>query len=213
MTSESIKGLEMTSDLEVAELVDHKVVYQGFHQVGEYHFRHSSYHGGGNVVLDREVFECGRHAAVLPYDPRREEVVLIRQFRAGAYVAGRHAWVWEMVGGMIDKGDDAAAVVAREAREEAGVTVNALIPIFEAMSCPGALSETRSIFLGRADTEGAGGHFGLLSEGENILARPISLVRAIEMVDQGEIYDLTCLAALQWLVRHREQVHKEWLGV
>lgn len=200
----------MTFDLEVAELMDHKVVYQGFHKVGEYHFRHTSYHGGSNIVLDREVFECGRHAAVLPYDPRREEVVLIRQFRAGAYVAGRHPWVWEMVGGMIDKGDEAAVVVIREAQEEAGVAVDALIPMFEAMACPGALSETRSVFLGRTDATAAGGHFGLLSEGENILAKPIPLVQAIDMLDQGEICDLTCMAALQWLMRHRAQVHKKW---
>ena len=59
-------------------------------------------------------------AAVLPYDPRRDEVVLIRQFRAGAYVAGRHPWTWEIVAGIIEDGESPEDLVRREAVEEAG---------------------------------------------------------------------------------------------
>src|SRR4030088_1627882 len=131
---------------EKAELVRHEVAFQGYFKVVRYFFRHSLHKGGMSGIISRGVFERGRAGAVLMYDPQRDEVVLIRQFRAGAYVAGHHPWEWEMVGGMIDKGDEAAVVVIREAREEAGVAVDALIPMFEAMSCPGALSETRSVF-------------------------------------------------------------------
>ena len=77
---------------ETAELVDHVVAYQGRFRVSRYQFRHGLYQGGQSPVLKREVFERGTAAAVLPYDPRRDEVVLIRQFRAGSYIAGRHRW-------------------------------------------------------------------------------------------------------------------------
>jgi ADP-ribose pyrophosphatase len=54
-------------------------------------------------VISREVFERGQAGAVLLYDPQRDEVVLIRQFRAGAYVAGRHPLTWEVVAGIIER--------------------------------------------------------------------------------------------------------------
>src|SRR3981189_314650 len=82
---------------ETVELVEHEVAFQGYFRVGRYFFRHGLYQGGQSATLRREVFERGHAAAVLPYDPLRDEVVLIRQFRAGAYVAGRHPWTWEVV--------------------------------------------------------------------------------------------------------------------
>lgn len=195
---------------ERVELLEHRVVFEGYHRVGEYHFRHSSLCGGADILMDREVFHCGQHACVLPYDPRRGEIVLVRQFRAGTYVAGRHPWTWELVGGVIEKGETAEEVVHREAVEEAGISLKALIPIYQVMACPGAMSETRTMFLGRADTRQAGGVFGVDVENENILAEPKSLAAAIEMMERGEILDLTCIAALQWLILHRREVDERW---
>ena len=100
---------------EKAELVDHVVAFQGYFKVGRYFFRHSLHQGGQSPVISREVFERGHAAGVLPYDPRRDEVVLIRQFRAGSYVAGRHPWGWEVVAGIIDEGETPEQVVRREA--------------------------------------------------------------------------------------------------
>ena len=77
-------------------------ILQGRFRVSRYQFRHGLYQGGQSAVLKREVFERGTAAAVLPYDPRRDEVVLIRQFRAGSYVAGRHPFTWEIVAGIIE---------------------------------------------------------------------------------------------------------------
>ena len=58
-------------------------------------------------VISREVFERGQAGAVLLYDPQRDEVILIRQFRAGAYVAGHHPWIWEAVAGIIEENETA----------------------------------------------------------------------------------------------------------
>jgi ADP-ribose pyrophosphatase len=59
---------------ETVELVDHEVAFQGYFRVGRYFFRHGLYQGGQSGILRREVFERGHAAAVLPYDPRRDEV-------------------------------------------------------------------------------------------------------------------------------------------
>ena len=126
------------------------------------------------------MFERGQAGAVLPYDPRRDEVVLICQFRAGAYVAGHHPWTWKAVAGIIEKDETAETMIRRETVEEAGSHGRASCwPIQNVMLTPGACSETCQIFLGRVDTSNAGGVFGLASEGEDILVKVMSFADAL----------------------------------
>ena len=146
---------------ETAELVRHEVAFQGYFKVVRYFFRHTLHKGGMSDVISREVFERGQAGGVLMYDPGRDEVVLIRQFRAGAYVAGRHPWTWEIVAGIIEEKETAEIMIRRETVEEAGLEVGELIPIQNVMLTPGACSEACQIFLGRIDSSKAGGVFGL----------------------------------------------------
>ena len=195
---------------EKAELVDHVAAFQGYFKVGRYFFRHSLFQGGQSAVISREVFERGHAAGVLPYDPLRDEVVLIRQFRAGAYVSGRHPWCWETVAGIIEEGETPDTVVRREAVEEAGLEIGDLIPIHVLQLSPGAMSETCALFLGRIDATGADGVFGLESEGENILVKPVPFAEARAMLDRGEIDNAAAVVALQWLALHHDEVRNRW---
>lgn len=195
---------------ETVELVDHVVAFQGYFRVGRYFFRHGLYQGGQSRILQREVFERGHAAAVLPYDPRRDEVVLIRQFRAGSYVAGRHSWTWEIVAGIIEDGESAEALVRREAVEEAALEIRDVIPMHDVILSPGACSETCTIFLGHADTTNAGGVFGLESEGENILVKVLPFAEMRTMLEHGEIDNAIAVIALQWLALHRDEVRRRW---
>ncbi len=195
---------------EKAELVDHVAAFQGYFKVGRYFFRHTLFQGGQSPVISREVFERGHAAGVLPYDSLRDEVVLIRQFRAGSYVAGRHPWSWETVAGIIEEGETPEAVVRREAGEEAGIEVGDLIPIHDLMLSPGAMSESCRVFLGRVDTTTAGGVFGLAAEHEDILVRVVPFAEARAMLDGGEIDNAVAVIALQWLALHRAEVRDRW---
>ncbi len=195
---------------ETVEQVRHEVAFQGYFKVVRYFFRHSLFNGGQSKIISREVFERGQAAAVLLYDPRRDEVVLIRQFRAGSYVAGLHPWTWEAVAGIIEDGEDAAEVVKREAVEEAGLAVADLLSIHRLMLTPGACSEACEIFLGRTDTANAGGIHGLESEGEDILVRALPFADALAMLSRGEIDNAVAVIALQWLALHRDDVRKRW---
>src|SRR5262245_46391033 len=62
---------------ETAELVRHEVAFQGYFRIGRYSFRHALHNGGMSGMLTREVFERGQSGAMLPYDPARDEVILI----------------------------------------------------------------------------------------------------------------------------------------
>jgi len=195
---------------EKAELVDHVAAFQGYFKVGRYFFRHSLYQGGQSRIISREVFERGHAAAVLPYDPQRDEVVLIRQFRAGTFVAGRHPWNWETVAGIIEEGESPEHLVRREAVEEANLEIRDLIPIYTIMASPGASSETCVLFVGRADTTSAGGVFGLESEGEDILVKVVPFAEARAMLDRGDIDNAPAIIALQWLALHRDEIRNRW---
>jgi ADP-ribose diphosphatase len=195
---------------ETVELVDHVVAFQGYFRVGRYFFRHGLYQGGQSGILRREVFERGHAAAVLPYDPLRDEVVLIRQFRAGAYVAGRHPWTWEIVAGILEEGESPEQLIRREAVEEAALEIRDAIPMHSVVLSPGACSETCAMFLGRVDTANAGGVYGLESEGENILVKVVPYSEARTMLDRDEIDNAIGVIALQWLALHRDEVRKRW---
>jgi ADP-ribose pyrophosphatase len=195
---------------EKAELVRHEVAFQGYFKVGRYFFRHTLHKGGMSDVISREVFERGQAGGVLMYDPQRDEVVLIRQFRAGAYVAGYHPWTWEIVAGIIEEKETAEMLIRREAVEEAGIEVGELIPIQNVMLTPGACSEACQIFLGRVDSSKAGGVFGLESEGEDILVKVLPFAEAYALVERNEVNNAVGVVALQWLALHRDEVRKRW---
>lgn len=195
---------------ETAELVRHEAAFQGYFKVGRYFFRHSLHQGGVSEIISREVFERGQAAGVLPYDPVRDEVVLIRQFRAGAFVANRHPWTWEIVAGIIEDRETPETMIRREAVEEAGLTIGDIMPIHSVMLTPGACSEACQMYLGRVDTTNAGGVFGLESEGENILVKVVSLAEARAMLDRDEIDNAVTVIALQWLALHCDEVRQRW---
>jgi len=195
---------------ETAELVRHELAFQGYFKVVRYFFRHTLHKGGMSGLVSREVFERGQAGAVLLYDPGRDEVVLIRQFRAGAYVAGHHPWTWEAVAGIIEEGESAEQMIRREVVEEAGLTVGDLLPIQNVMLTPGACSESCQVFLGRVDTAKAGGVFGLADEHEDILVKVLPFSEAFAMVERNEIDNAVGVIALQWLALHRDDVRRRW---
>jgi ADP-ribose pyrophosphatase len=200
----------MTREKETVELVRKETVFQGYFRVNKYWFRHSLFQGGMSGEIAREVFERGYAAALLPYDPVRDEIVLIRQFRAGSYAAGRHPFIWEIPAGIIEEGETPAEVVVREADEEAGLKVDRVEPIYTLVLSPGAMSETCSFFVGRTDASKASGIFGLESEGENILVQTFPLKEALAMTARNEIDNAAAVIAVQWLALNRDELRKRW---
>lgn len=195
---------------EKAELVERTVAFQGYFRMARYVFRQSLYQGGQSGQFSREVFERGQATAVLPYDPIRDEVVLIRQFRAGTFAAGRHPWCWEIVAGMIEEGETPEEVARREAIEEASVKILDLVPLYSLLLSPGACSETCDIFLGRIDATGVGGIHGLQSEHEDILVKVMSFADARALLARDEIDNSAAVIALQWLALHRDELRERW---
>jgi ADP-ribose pyrophosphatase len=192
------------------EVVEKTEVYKGRFQIDRYRLRHKRHDGDWSESFVREVFERGQAAAVLPYDPVRDRVVLIEQFRPGAYAAGRHPWLIEIVAGIIDPGETAEAVVRREAWEEAHVELSAVERIGSFLMTPGACSEGVEFFVGRVDSEGAGGTYGLAQEHEDIRVFTVSTDEAAALLAAGKIENALAIIAIQWLLLNRMQLRDRW---
>ncbi|HMB77487.1 MAG TPA: NUDIX domain-containing protein [Kiloniellaceae bacterium] len=184
--------------------------YEGFFRIDRYRLKHRRFDGGWTPELDREIFERGQAVALLPYDPRRDEVVLIEQFRVGAYAAGVDPWLLEIVAGIIEPGETPERVARRETEEEAGLTVGRVEQLAEVFVSPGGATERVTIFCGEVDSSGAGGLHGLPSEGEDIrvLVRAFSEIPAA--LAAGAFTNAPVLIALQWLAANRDRLRQAW---
>lgn len=192
------------------EVLEKSTVWKGRFQIDRYRLRHKLHGGGWSEPFVREVFERGHAAAVLPYDPVLDRVVLIEQFRPGAFAAGRHPWLVEIVAGIIDPGEAPQDVVRREAWEEARVKLGEIEPIATCMVTPGACSESLDIYVGRTDASGAGGVHGLADEHEDIRVFTLSADEAGALLAARKVDNAVAIIALQWLMLNRMQLRDRW---
>lgn len=178
--------------------------YKGFFRLLKVRLRHRLFAGGWGPELTRELFDRGHAAAVLPYDPVRDEVVLVEQFRVGAIHHDSSPWLLEVVAGIVEPGESEEEVVRREAEEEAGLTLGRLTRAMSYFSSPGGCSERITVFVGEVDATQAASHAGLTDEGEDIRVHRLSRQEAMQWLVDGRIDNAASVIALQWLALNRE---------
>jgi nudix-type nucleoside diphosphatase (YffH/AdpP family) len=152
----------------------------------------------------RETYDRGNGATVLPYDAERRTVLLTRQFRWPAYVNGHpDGMLIEAAAGLLDE-DDPETAVRREAAEELGIRLGALEHLGDVFMSPGSVTERVHFYVGTytpADRVEAGG--GVEDEGEDIEVLELPLDEALAMVEDGRIADGKTIMLLQWVALRR----------
>ncbi|MEO5335963.1 MAG: NUDIX domain-containing protein [Magnetospirillum sp. WYHS-4] len=210
----------MTAKPRDIEIVEVETPFRGYFRIDRYKLRHELFEGGMSGVMSREVFERGHAATILLYDPDREKLVFVEQFRIGAYAAARNSpwfaedfspWLIETVAGIIDAGETPEQVVRREAGEEADCLVLDVIPVMHYLVSPGGTTESLFVFVGRVDSTQAGGIFGLREEHENIRVLVAGVDEAFAWLDEGRIVNSMTLIPLMWFRHHRESVRRRFL--
>ena len=192
------------------EVVEREACFRGFYQLDRLHLRHRLFAGGMGKLINRELFVRHDAVCVLPYDPQRDCVVLIEQFRVGALDKSVNPWLIELVAGLIDKDEQPEQVARREAVEEAGLELAELWPLTQYYPSPGGSDERVHLYVGRCDSRGAGGVHGLEEEGEDIRVLVWSLDEALAAMDDGRIDNAASIIALQWLALNRDKVRERW---
>ncbi len=182
-----------------------------FFKMARMRMAHRRFDGSRATGLAREVLIGADAALVLPYDPARDRVLLVEQFRTGPARRGdRNPWCLEPVAGIVDPGETPAEAARRETGEEAGITLDDLRPMFSGYASPGSTTDHFYCFLGLADlpeTESWTG--GLAEESEDLRLHVLGLDAALDLVDSGEITVTPLIAMLYWLARHRARLRAE----
>ena len=192
------------------EIIARETLYSGFFSMDLYRFRHRLFNGEMSGEIRREIFERGHAAVLLPFDPVRDEVVLVEQVRIAAYDTSETPWLLEMVAGMIEEGESVEDVARREALEEAGLAIGRTKPVLSYLASPGGTTERSSIMVGEVDATTAKGIHGLADENEDIRVHVVSREQAYQWVEEGLIDNAASVIALQWLQLHHQNLRNEW---
>ena len=204
--------MKKSFDETAVEILGRTTLHQDWMRVDRFRLRHRRFAGDWSPELDREILIRGEIAVVLPYDPQRDELVLVEQFRLPTFVGGGDAWQVEPVAGMVDPGEDSVAAAKRELAEEAGLECQALVKACRFFPSPGGNSQVMDLYVARVDSSAAGGLAGMDSEDEDIRVASLPVEEAFALLDDGRFQGGPTLIALLWFARHRERLRAEWLG-
>jgi ADP-ribose pyrophosphatase len=193
-----------------------ETVWDGRFRLEVIKFRQRRFDGTFSGIRTWEMLRRGKAAAVLPYDPVADRVVMIEQFRLPAYAAGLKPVMTELAAGLVDRGETPDITIMREAREEMGLDVECLEKIGDFLLTPGGCDELCSIFAGRVRLGEIGpdnviGTGGLASEHEDILVRALPAALVIENALKGAYPNSVATIGLLWFAARRDYLRNKWL--
>ena len=176
-----------------------EVLAEGFRRYERLRVRRS----GENVPRPLDVLRSGPAAAVLPIDPGRDEVVLLRQFRLAAHLANGRVNLVEIVAGHVEADEQPAEAARRECVEEIGVAPGLLVELFTYLTSPGMSDEEITLFLGVVDASGVPERAGAAAEHEEIVPMRVPIDAALAALAAGTVRNGPLIIALQWLALNR----------
>jgi nudix-type nucleoside diphosphatase (YffH/AdpP family) len=188
--------------------------YAKFFSVEELTLRHRRHRGDWTPEVLRAVFVSGDATVVLPWDPVRDTVLLIDQFRAAPAARGDlQPWFYETVAGRVDPGETPETAALREALEEAGLPLRQLLPGPHNYPSPGMLAEFLYLYVGIADLpETAAGFGGLDAEDEDIRSHILPRAELTRMAMSGQIRNGPLLSLALWLELAHEDLRRKLPG-
>jgi nudix-type nucleoside diphosphatase (YffH/AdpP family) len=141
------------------EILNQRVVFDDVFKIEEVTLRFERFNGRMSEPVRRLVFERGDAAAALLLNRDMQKVILIKQFRYPTHKKGP-GWLWEVVAGMVDQGEQAEETIRREVLEEVGYQVGDLQSIATFYVSPGGSSERVVLYnaeVSEADRVATGG--------------------------------------------------------
>jgi ADP-ribose pyrophosphatase len=193
------------------EILDESVLSEHFFTLKQYKVTHSSFLDGDCPPVLRERLEGKTAVSILLFDPRKDAIVCVEQFRIGLMGVADRSWSIETVSGFCDVAHEKPQeVAAREVTEETGCELQDLIEVGEFFVSPGSSTERITVFVGCVDSSKVSGVHGLAHEGEEI--RPVVIPReaAVSQLFK-ELNSTSIIIALQWLQINLDELNQRWL--
>ena len=171
-----------SSDQKQAQVLSSKIVYEG----SIFSVRQDEVVEPSGVHATREMIAHPGSVVVLPVLPDGR-IVLIRQYRHAA-----KQYLWELVAGRIDAGENPRKAAARELLEETGYRAKRFRVFLDVFPTPGFLEERMYILLAEGLTAGE----AQPEEDEKIVSRIYSRKELEKMIRGGKLRDAKTIAAL-----------------
>ena len=95
--------------------------------------------------INREILGVGDVVFALCYSPEEKKFYLIKQFRPFYYVR-KQKYKFELVGGLVDKGESLTQALKREIKEEIGVKALKLMKLTKYCPVPGYSDEIVNVY-------------------------------------------------------------------
>ena len=175
-----------------------KNLYQGFFSLKEINFTHKKHNGDWTPIIKREIFGGANVSGVLPYDPIKKKILLLRQFRVGSIKRNHDPMMLEIVAGMIDENETPADAAKRECLEETGEKVKKLTSIYSYYPSPGSSESYYHSYLAEIDAFEGERFFGQENEHEDILVKSYSITEVRSFLKEKKIINALSILALQW---------------
>ncbi|WP_331346432.1 NUDIX domain-containing protein [Cellvibrio sp. UBA7661] len=191
------------------EIIRREEMYKRFFRVEKVFLKHKLFDGGWGQEIGRELFVRGEAVAVVLYDPVRDLIGMVEQFRVGALDEPNGPWCYEVVAGMLEPGESPEEVARRELMEEANVEPYALEYICNYLSSPGGCNEKLHLYCGLCDLQQAGGVYGLPEEGEDIRVHVFPAEDVFTVLLDGAFNNAAALICLQWLQLNRTRLQNQ----
>jgi ADP-ribose pyrophosphatase len=188
------------------EILSRENGFRGFLNIDIINVKHKLFRGGWSSTINREVLVREGAVGVLLFDPQRDEIILVRQFRVGLLDGAATPWALELIAGMIEFEEELEEVAFREVKEESNCEVSQLVKICDYYNSPGVSSEKVRLYLGIVDSENMGGIYGLESENEDIEVVVLSYTEAITGLNKGYLANAMSIIALQWLELNKSHI-------
>lgn len=192
------------------EVLRREVAYEGSCRVEALELRHPLHAGGMSNPRKHDVFVRGNGVAVIPYDPIQDRLVLLEQFRPGAFLAHEHPFVTEIIAGFIEEGENPEDVARRETWEETQLNVRDLIPAGSFLLSPGGCADKMHLFAAWIDAPSAGGIYGLAEEQEDLRIFTMDWSTIAKQLDNNHFNNALTILGLQWLALNRMRLRALW---
>ncbi len=180
------------------KILNKENLYSGFFSMNKFEFIHQKHDGSWTNKIEREIFSGAHVSTVLPYDPIKREIILIKQFRAGVISRYDDDYLYEIVAGIIDVGEKPEDAAKRECLEETGCEVKTLTNIQSYFPAPGSSESFYHLFLGEINSFNGEKIMGLENENEDILVKAYKVDDVRKMLQNKKIKNGLTLVALQW---------------
>ena len=189
-----------------------QTISDGFLKLKRFELRHQLFNGGTSELLVREALVRQSSVGVLLFDPSKNCIALVEQFRVGPALDQEDPWILEIVAGLSEAGETIEQLAHREVFEESGYRVDELIPIGNIYVSPGGNNERIQLFCGLLDLDQQPNHnhevYGLKEEHEDIKVHLFSVNEAYSMICDGRIANAAAVIAIQWLQLNKLRFHE-----